>query len=409
MCKNDNGDRHGDTMEQEKDKIKDILKQSIEHRHFKKLVLSKARDKSVLRSCAVLLATREGEQVMLETFTKDNKAYHKSLTLETACEQLAELALCDYMQTNIITTAGECEIKVSKSGAVYISNKIKSSGDIALPMLHNKEKHRILDEYTSEPFLFKLGICDKNGRIHDKMQSKYRQINRFLELVGDLKSELTRRKRILVYDLCCGKSYLSFALYFYLERVLSLEVEMIGADLKRDVVEYCNSVAAASGMKGLRFICGDIAQLGLDAAPDMVVSLHACDTATDIVLAHAIKSGARMILSTPCCHHELFASRADMSEQARRELDFVLKSSMSAQKLCECFTDSLRAKTLEAYGYSVESVELVTPDDTPKNLLIRARKNDRLSESLLNARRLELAAAREYVGARLTLEKLLSK
>lgn len=409
MCKNDNGDRHGDTMEREKEKIADIIKEAVARKHFKKLVLSKARDKSVLRSCAVLLAARDGEHFMLETFTKDNKAYHTDLKLDTAYERLAELALCDYMQTNIITTAGECEIKISRSGAVYIANTIKTDGATVEPMLHNKEKRHILDKYTNEPFLYKLGICDKNGRIHDKMQSKYRQINRFLELVGDYSSELTKHKRILVYDLCCGKSYLSFALYFYLERVLELEVEMIGADLKRDVVEYCNSVAAASGMRGLRFVCGDIAQFGLDAAPDMVVSLHACDTATDIVLAHAINSGARMILSTPCCHHELFAARAEMSEQARRELGFVLKSSMSAQKLCECFTDSLRAKTLEAYGYSVETIELVTPDDTPKNLLIRAHKNDRLSESSLKARRKELDAAREYIGATLALERLLSK
>ena len=391
-------------MEQEQ--IKSIIKSAVEGSTLKKIVFSKARDKATLKCVAAVFSRKNGLFFQLETFTKDNKVFHANLSLDEAYEKLAKSAVSDFLQTNIITSAGECEVKVSKSGAIYIGNKIKADGAAVIPLLHNKEKKHILDGHLNETFLFKLGITDKNGRIHDKMQSKYRQINRFLEIVNDMSDKLTKKNSILVYDLCCGKSYLSFALYFYLERILGLKVEMIGADLKRDVVEYCNSVAAASHMDGLRFICGDIASLGLDAEPDMVVSLHACDIATDIVLAHAIKSGAGIILSTPCCHHELYSKVSELSEQARDELDFVLKHPMSAQKLCENLTDSLRAKTLEAYGYTVDMIELVTPDDTPKNLLIRACSK---STPRLEKRICELEAARKFTGVKLTLERLLEK
>ncbi|MBO7148573.1 MAG: SAM-dependent methyltransferase [Clostridia bacterium] len=385
----------------EKEQIKSIIKQATYNNTLRKIVFSKPRDKSIVRCVCVPFMKKDGLYFQSETFTKDNKALHKNIPLEEAYSLLADYAIECYMQTNILTSSGECEIKVSKSGSVYIGNKIKSGGETVMPLLHNKEKKHILDPYLSEPFLYRLGITDKNGRIHDKMQSKYRQINRFLETVNDMASLLSEKEDILVYDLCCGKSYLSFALYFYLERILKLKVEMIGADLKRDVIDYCNGVAVASKMSGLRFICGDIAGLGLDKSPDMVVSLHACDIATDIVLAHAIKSGARIILSTPCCHHELYSKRSELSDTAKSGLGFTLKHSMSAQKLCEVLTDSLRAKTLEAYGYDVDMIELVTPDDTPKNLLIRARSKGKGTDLS------ELEAARSFVGTTLTLEKLL--
>ena len=385
----------------EKQKITEIINTAVTDGTLKKIVLSKPVDKSIVKR-AVIIAKVGGElKFKLETFTKDNKAFHQSLPLDSGAAVIAESALSEFMQTNIITTSGECEIKRSKSGAVHIGNRIKPGGERFAAEAHDKLKRRILDAYLGEPFLRLLGICDKNGRIHDKMQAKYRQINSFLETVGDIADRLPRDRRVLVYDLCCGKSYLSFALYFYLEKILGLEVEMLGADLKRDVIDYCNSVATESGMKNLRFVCGDITSLGLERDPDMVVSLHACDIATDIVLAHAIKSGAGIILSTPCCHHELFASAKSIGVADR--LGFVFSHSMTSQKLCETLTDSLRIKTLEAYGYRTDAIELVTPDDTPKNLLIRAiLKKPRDGEDDPSLR-----LARETVGVELTLEKLL--
>ncbi len=388
----------------EKEQIKDIIENAVKSKTLKKIVFSKPRDKSRVRCVAALFSGKNGLVFQTELFTKDNKVFHQNLGLDTAADTLAGYAVSDYMQTNILTSSGECEVKISKSGSIYIGNRISGGGKEIAPVLHNKAKKHILDPFLSEPFLYRLGITDKNGRIHDKMQSKYRQINRFLETVDDISDELTGKRDILVYDLCCGKSYLSFALYYYLEKILGLNVQMIGADLKRDVVDYCNGVAAACSMLSLKFVCGDIAQLGLNERPDMVVSLHACDTATDIVLAHAIKSGARIILSTPCCHNELFKNRAQLSDGAKSSLDFALSHSMSTQKLCECLTDSLRAATLEAYGYDVDMIELVSPDDTPKNLLIRAKaKKGSTGECS------RLKAARDFVGVALMLERLLEK
>lgn len=215
-------------------------------------------------------------------------------------------------------------------------------------------------------------------------------------------SEETLRKA--VFSKSCGKSYLSFALYFYLEKVLGLSVNMLGADLKRDVIDYCQKTAERSGMSGLKFVCGDIGTLGLENDPDMVVSLHACDIATDIVLAHAIKTHAKVILSTPCCHHELYSKLSEMSHELTDRLEFVFSHSMTSQRLCETLTDSLRAQTLAAYGYKTDILELVSPDDTPKNLLIRAVKSQNSNPEAQTL----LEQARNAVGVRLTLEKLLS-
>ncbi len=385
-------------------RITDIIKKAAENGTLKKIVFSKSRNKSIIKATAMILSGKGGSFFQLESFGADNKAFHKNIAFESAPEELAKMSLDSFMQTNILTSAGDCEIKISKSGAVYIGNKIKKDGIKIAPLSHNRQKQYILDKYLAEPFLYKLGITDKSGRIHDKMQAKYRQINRFLEIVNDMSDTLREKDDILVYDLCCGKSYLSFALYFYLEKILKLKVEMIGADLKRDVVDYCNNTAQACGMQGLSFLCGDIATIGLDRPADMVVSLHACDIATDIVLAHAIRSDAKIVLSTPCCHHELFSKIKEISEGTRKNLSFVFERSMSAQKLCENLTDSLRAKTLEAYGYNVDMIELVTPDDTPKNLLIRAIKRHGKQDT---AKMSELEKARSTVGIALTLEKLL--
>lgn len=384
-------------------KISSIIERAAENGTLKKIVFSKSRDKSIIKATAIILSGKNGSFFQLERFGSDNKAFHKNITLEEAPDILAKMSLECFMQTNILTSAGDCEIKISKSGAVYIGDKIKGDGIKIAPLSHNRQKEYILDKHLSKPFLYKLGITDKNGRIHDKMQAKYRQINRFLEIVNDMSDRLTKKDDILVYDLCCGKSYLSFALYFYLEKILGLNVKMTGADLKKDVVDYCNEIAKASDMKGLDFVCSDISALGIDRSADIVVSLHACDIATDIVLSHAIKTGAKIILSTPCCHHELFKKAEELSEEAKDSLGFVLKNSLSAQKLCENLTDSLRAKTLEAYGYNVDMIELVTPDDTPKNLLIRAIKHENNTDEKIK----ELEQARSFIGTALTLENLL--
>jgi hypothetical protein len=232
-----------------------------------------------------------------------------------------------------------------------------------------------------------LEISDKNGRIHEKKQAKFRQINRFLEHIRDVLKYLPEGD-IRICDLCCGKSYLSFAVYHYFANVLGRKVNMTGVDLKRDVIEYCSDVAKKLGFDGLEFVWGDINKYETDKLPDLVISLHACDIATDIVLEKAAEWGTPVILSTPCCHHEL------NHKLNCPELSFIAKYSMLRQKLCDAATDAMRLKRLEAFGYTTDALELIDPEDTPKNIMLRAIKKKSISKSAMDK------AWEEYVDIR---------
>ncbi|MBQ8258234.1 MAG: SAM-dependent methyltransferase [Clostridia bacterium] len=338
---------------------------------LRKAVFSKPASAEELKT--ELSPVKIGERLMLRrvSLMKDGKAIQKNIAVDDA-ETLGALVLA-YSQINILTTVGDAEFKCSKSGKELLSGdrKIKnaiSSGvekdKIVSAGSNDRKKNHILS--GNESFLIELGICDKNGRIHDKKQHKFRQICRFLEYVEDIYPNLPREGKLLIYDLCCGKSYLSFAIYHYFTAIKKRDVEMTGVDLKADVIEYCSGVASRLGYDGLSFICGDINEFAPGTEPHLVVSLHACDVATDIVLRYAASHRAGVILSTPCCQREL-SSKIDC-----RELEFVSKYPILRRKMCDALTDSLRLSFLASRGYTVEACELVDPDDTPKNILLRA-------------------------------------
>ncbi len=364
----------------------DIISRSI----LKKAVFSKPEDKSVIKE-TVTLKERGGETVLFsERFTKDNKVFHRTIPLN-GTDELTRMAVTEYRQVNLITTAGDAEIKRSKSGTVHISGKLSSNAKAA--EITSDGKNYIIDASRDIGFLKELGLADKDGRIHDKKQAKYRQINRFLEIVRDIEDKLPTERPAIIYDLCCGKSYLTFAVYYYFTAIKKRQVRMYGVDLKADVIEYCNSVATRQGFENLKFVSGNINEYLPPEAPDMVISLHACDIATDIVLANAVKWGAGVILSTPCCHHEMSKQLTGNAEGAvlKKELSFILDHPMLKQKFCDAATDALRAKRLESVGYSVTTLELIDPDETPKNLMIRAVKNRQMPT--INRE----AALREYM------------
>lgn len=368
---------------------------SAEKEVIKKAVFSKHKDKCIVKT--VLTLKNIGGKLCLqaESFHTDNKAKHENIYLdESAHTRLCELAE-SCMQVNLITTAGECEYKASKSGKITligVNNLVQkmNSGDNQKAEIigNNHEKNHIIS--PDAPFLKYLGVSDKNGRIYDKKQSKFRQINKFVENVRDIYPNLKSDGELVIYDLCCGKSYLSFAVYHYLKNILSRDVVMYGVDLKSDVIEYCNKVATDIGFEGLRFFCEDITKWHCDKKPDLVISLHACDIATDIVIDKAIEEGAKVILSTPCCHHELNHTINC------KELSFVTEYSMLRQKLCDAATDALRLKRLEANNYSCVAVELIDPEETPKNILLRAIKKPSTPANLKKAD----AAKQEYEAAR---------
>lgn len=372
----------------EKEKLISIFSRSINGDCMKKTTFSKAHDKEIVRSVARIFATKDGKKfVQVETFTKDNKALHKNFSIEEAPETLASMALCDFDQTAIVGVSGQCDIKISKKGKIFISDKL-SYADKAKASSHDREKKYLLSDAD---FLKKLGVCGENGKILDKKQSKFRQINRFVELLDDVYSSLPSDGELTVCDLCCGKSYLTFAVYFYLTKLKGRKIKMYGVDLKKDVIEYCSGVARELGYSGLEFICADINTFRV-GRPDLVISLHACDIATDIVLSYAIRNSARVILSTPCCHHEM------MNQLSCGELEFISEYSMLRQKLCDAATDSLRCLMLKSSGYSVEALELIDPEDTPKNLLIRAVQDPKMTEEKRKAYRSQYDCAVRFLG-----------
>ncbi len=340
---------------------------------IKKLVFSRPKASEITKVSGRLVAHRGRKLLVFEYSLPGNTVSHKNVGKEELTSYLTEL-LEEYSQANLITTLGDCEWKRSLKGkeALLGADKLKNklSGEApsfekAIEALDNK-KNYILS--GNEPFLISLGVSDKNGRVHDKKQGKFRQINRFLEIIEDIYQSLPNEGTVTVYDLCCGKSYLSFAVYYYLTECKKRNVKMLGIDLKRDCINWCADLARSLGFTGMTFICDDIKNTPENVTPDMVISLHACDIATDIVINRAIDLNAGVILSTPCCHRYL------NDKISSPELEFVTKYPHLKNKLCEALTDAIRTARLAKSGYSVSAIELTDPDDTPKNTLIKAIK-----------------------------------
>ncbi len=367
-----------------------LIGKSAQTETLKKAVFSKPCAGEVTKA-VITLKTISGETVLqIESFHSDNKAKHKNIKIgdDQAISELIE----GFSQINLITTAGDCEMKRSKNGKTTLlrADKLERAlfGDgngaprvfaRVTPASNNKNKNYILK--GDEPFLRLLEVSDKNGRVYDKKQAKFRQINRFLELVRDVEGNLPSEGVLRICDLCCGKSYLSFAVYHYFAVIKGRDVKMTGVDLKADVIEYCQSVADKLGFSGLEFLCGDVNLYDTDDKVNMVVSLHACDIATDIVIDKAIEWQADVILSTPCCHHEM--NRLLDCEA----LSFISDYSMLRQKLSDAATDALRLKLMEANGYDCAALELIDPEETPKNIMLRGIRKPNFDKNGEKARR----------------------
>lgn len=362
---------------------------------LRKIVFSRPVSSEISKVTGRLCAHRAKRVLALEYSLPGNTVSHKNLSSSDIQAALEEL-ISEYSQANLISTLGDAEWKISSKGkeALLGADKLKRRIlDEPMPFESaiaelDKRKNYILR--GDESFLIKLGISDKNGRVHDKKQGKYRQINRFLEHIEAVYPNLSDDGELTVYDLCCGKSYLSFAAYYYLTAIKGRRVRLLGIDLKRDVISWCDSLAKEMGFDGMQFIYDDVRNTPRDLSPDMVISLHACDIATDIVIDTAISIGAKVILSTPCCHRYL------NSRISTPELSFVRRYAHLSNKLCEALTDSIRAARLCAGGYDVTVPELTDPDDTPKNTLIRAIKKP-MSDKKLKEYKDEYEKILDYV------------
>ncbi len=366
------------------DKIKEfasLVQKAAEHEILKKAVISKLSDKSMKKITLTPKSHRDSKLFVIEFYMADGKLTQKNTSAFPYDELLSYMEGSG--QANIIFEGGECEYKTSKKGSCVILGASKlnlcSEGTKKAeikPMV--KEKNYILS--GDEDFLFELGISEKNGRIKDKKQAKFRQICRFLEYVRDILPHINKDK-VVIYDLCCGKSYLSFAVYHYFKYILGRDVSMLCVDLKADVMQFCTETAEKLGYTGMKFEASDITKLSSDTTPDLVLSLHACDTATDLVLENAVRLGAEVILSTPCCHR-------DLSRKINcAPLEFATKHSILKSKLCDALTDSMRLVFLEKNGYKVDACELVDPEDTPKNVILRATKKADFDNASKEAKR----------------------
>ena len=350
--------------------MKELLSYVIKNQTLVKLTLSKCEDPSILRTTGRLVKLKGSIFLALESFLSDGKAVHKNIPADEAVDALMSLVPGQYKQMNIHTTGGDCEVKVSKKGKITIMDRIRRESAQTAHLTHNREKQYIIPANEPVDFLIALGVQDKDGRIFDKRRSKFRQINRFLEMVADVERSIVTGDELYILDLCCGKSYLSFAVYYYFTKIKNCKVVMDCVDLKQDVIAYCSEVAQKLGYTGLHFIAGDIREFPIRRTPDLTVSLHACDIATDIVLAKGIDSGSRVILSTPCCHHEMMHQLKPNGSTT----DLLLEHSILKQKFADAATDALRCKVLQINGYEVAALELIDPEETPKNVLIRAVK-----------------------------------
>ncbi len=300
------------------------------------------------------------------------QVFHENMTREMVMNAICVNLEQYFKQCQFESSKVNATILISKKGKVTISKKMKKADEhtLILPksLSHNRKKHYLIEEGTAVPFLVDLGVMTKDGKIIHAKYDKYKQINRFLEFVEDILPKLDARKEQTIIDFGCGKSYLTFAMYYYLHEVKGYDVKMIGLDLKETVIDDCNRLAEKYGYDKLTFLKGDIADYEGVSQVDMVVTLHACDTATDYALAKAVAWGSKVILSVPCCQHEV-------NKQIHNDLLApVLKYGILKERISALLTDGIRAELLEQCGYHVQILEFIDMEHTPKNLLIRAVK-----------------------------------
>ena len=298
---------------------------------------------------------------------KGAQVFHENYEKEALIEKIEKYLKENFKQMELTTTTVQATVLISKKGKVTIKKKgIQNEQQIDLS--HNKAKKYILQEGTLVPFLVDLGVQTKEGKIVRSNYDKFRQINRYLEFIADIMPILPKDRRINIIDFGCGKSYLTFALYYYMKILCKRDIQVIGLDLKEKVIEDCNALAVRYGYDNLKFVTGDVSTYTGEGNVDMVVTLHACDTATDYAIEKAVKWGAKVIFTVPCCQHEV-------NKQIENEqLQPLLKYGLIKERVSALITDAIRANLLEEQGYQVQVMEFIDMEHTPKNILIRAVK-----------------------------------
>ncbi len=351
-------------MEDFKKVINEIIKEDII-----KLVISNKINKNAEynKITFIFKETSNKQYYQIEKYT-DKQVFHENIDLDILEEKVLEYVPSSYKQISAWSNTATFELKISKKGKFLLSKK-KSDNVKLVNKEHNKEKNYILKEGMIIQPLIDLGIFTKEGKVINSKYDKYKQINKFVEIIDD---EIKKNdfKELTILDFGCGKSYLTFVLYYYFVEIKKIDVKMIGLDLKADVITKCNDIAKRYNYDNLHFELGDINGFKYNNKVDMVISLHACDTATDYALYNAIKWNTKMIFSVPCCQHEF-------NHQIKAEsLSILTKYGIVQERIAALMTDSVRANLLESVGYKTQLLEFIDIAHSPKNILIRAAKSN---------------------------------
>lgn len=349
-----------ENQEQLKKKLEEWISESCVQ-----MIFSGSKKKGVISKVKVRPVLVKEQMVFQVSRYIGTKVFHENMTQKEMQKEAIRLLDSEFKQGQILRETDCITILGNKQGNYHIVLKQQENLRKAGGLSHNRKKHYILEEGNYIPFLEDLGVMTKDGKVVKSRYDKFKQINRFLEFIEDILPQLPRDKRLTLIDFGCGKSYLTFAMYYYLKELNGYDIHIIGLDLKEEVIENCSKLAKKYHYEGLEFLKGDIASYTGVTQVDMVVSLHACDTATDYALYKAVKWGAKVILSVPCCQHEW------NQQMKSKEFASLFKYGIIKERIAALLTDAMRAEYLESCGYRTQLLEFIDMEHTPKNILIR--------------------------------------
>ena len=351
-------------MEELKRTLEEVFKNEI----IKIVISNKVKKDEKYNKIAInLKENNKNKFYQIEKFT-DKQVFHENIKINEISDKVSELIFGNYKQMTAWSNNEIFDLKISKKGKIFLGKK-KNDNSKIVAKGHNKEKNYILKEGMIIEPLIDLGVFTKEGKVVNSKYDKYKQINRFIEIIDD-EIKKNNYKELTILDFGCGKSYLTFVLYYYFVKIKNINVKMIGLDLKEDVIKKCNDIAKRYNYENLHFELGDINGFKYNNKVDMVITLHACDTATDYALYNAIKWNSKMIFSVPCCQHEF------NSQMKANELSILTKYGIVQERVAALMTDSVRANLLECVGYKTQLLEFIDIAHSPKNILIRASKNN---------------------------------
>ena len=351
---------------------------------LKQIIISNSTNIEEMSKVKIRPVLIKQEMYFQVTEFRKTQVFHQNATKQDVMDKLSDWLEGLFRQVEIKSIFTQTNVLISKKGTITV--KVKKEANAPLQGIqineHDRQKQYIIKEGVPVPFLMDLGIMSPEGNIIKSKYDKYKQINRYLEFIEDVLPNFNREEEVRIVDFGCGKSYLTFAMYYYLHEMMGYQIRVTGLDLKKDVIEKCNELKERYHYDQLEFLQGDIADYTGTNHVDMVVTLHACDTATDYALYKASLWGAKVILSVPCCQHEF--NRQISCEPLKN----VLKYGLIKERMSALFTDAMRANTLESLGYKVSILEFIDMEHTPKNILIRAVKR---TKPMTNKEREEIA------------------